>query len=100
MKQNGGGKGSAARPLALPLEEFGEKHDAIFGARKRTNGGWTPPTLPTNDVKQMEVALPSGATVTMRTLKERPQTDGDYKLTGVYGGNEVICKIHPEEEKA
>lgn len=43
---NHGGKGSASRPLSVPLDDFGQKHDKIFGERKRTNGGWTPPPLP------------------------------------------------------
>lgn len=45
MNKNTGGKGSGSRPLSVPLEVFGEKHTAIFGERKRTNGGWTPPPL-------------------------------------------------------
>lgn len=79
MNKNTGGKGSGSRPLSVPLEVFGEKHTAIFGERKRTNGGWTPPPLPTET--QKEVDLPSGAKVTLTMLKERPQTHGDYKFS-------------------
>lgn len=40
------GKGGASRPLSIPRDEFAEKFVGIFGERKRTNGGWTPPPLP------------------------------------------------------
>lgn len=32
-----GGKGSAPRPLAVPLEQFGSSFEAIFGVRPRPN---------------------------------------------------------------
>lgn len=34
-------KGSTARPLSIPREQFGERHTAIFGERKRVR--WVPP---------------------------------------------------------
>lgn len=51
---NSGGKGSGARPLAVPRDEFDNKFEGIFGQRKRTNGGWTPPPLPTETQTQTE----------------------------------------------
>ena len=29
-------------------EKFDQSFDAIFGTKKKTNGGWTPPPLPLN----------------------------------------------------
>lgn len=51
---NSGGKGSGARPLAVPRDEFDNKFEGIFGQRKRTNGGWTPPPLNTETKSQTE----------------------------------------------
>ena len=34
-----GGKGSRPRPLAIPLEEFDNKFDAIFGKKKNKEAG-------------------------------------------------------------
>lgn len=76
---NHGGKGSASRPLGVPLDEYAEKFDGIFGAKKRTNGGWTPPPLP-KDTNSTEVKGPSGATMTMTMPKARPAKDGEYKF--------------------
>jgi hypothetical protein len=36
--------------VSKTLSENGEKnYDAIFGAKKKTNGGWTPPPLEASD---------------------------------------------------
>lgn len=78
---NQGGKGSGARPLSVDRNEFAQKFDGIFGEKKRTNGGWTPPPLPT-DTPSNEVALPSGATVTIHIPKPRPNTgDSGYRFS-------------------
>lgn len=36
------GKGSTARPLSIPREQFGDRFEGIFGTRKRVQ--WVPPT--------------------------------------------------------
>ena len=46
-KHTGPGKGSEARPLSLPIEEFGKNWDAIFGKKKPRDGAQPPAkTLP------------------------------------------------------
>jgi hypothetical protein len=74
MMNNSGGKGGASRPLSIPLDEFGDKFTGIFGERKKTNGGWTPPplykpeqSLKTNVHVPVNVELPSGTTVQLKT---------------------------------
>ena len=37
-------KGSDARPLSVPFDEYAEKRKAIFGERVRVQ--WVPPPLP------------------------------------------------------
>lgn len=44
------GKGSAPRPFSVPQDEFGARHEAIFGKRERRQ--YVPPPLPGKNSKK------------------------------------------------
>jgi hypothetical protein len=41
-------------------EKFDESFDKIFGSKKKTNGGWTPPPLPNFDEERIDVIGQNG----------------------------------------
>ena len=58
-------KGSRPRPLSIPLEEFNNRIDAIFGEKPKKER-WVPPPLPecikNPFERQLEKDIPQGST--------------------------------------
>jgi hypothetical protein len=100
------GKGSRARPLSVPLEEFGSSYDTIFG-KKEPKPRWVPPPVVVQETPKQKITFGEGNTMQVRVQEDKDKIGScgcgrspTGKCIGWHGLSEEAFQARLEEFKA